>query len=109
MTVDELLTLFDSEPDDESECLRCNKSYSLKDGLEPTTLCDPCAQDTAIELAVALRAERARADTAYLAGMRRAAELVWCHEDDPLMPRRSLQQIYRTIGAEADRFERGER
>lgn len=32
-----------AEPDDEHACKRCGDSYALREGCDPTPLCDPCA------------------------------------------------------------------
>lgn len=41
-------------------CARCEDEYSLRDGMEPSKYCDPCAQEIVSELEAMLAAELQR-------------------------------------------------
>lgn len=58
--LDELVELVLKEPeeDDIASCAVCHGWMSIKFGLEPTALCNPCAQTAAIRLAEAMKEKK---------------------------------------------------
>lgn len=62
--LEELLRKLESEPDEDGTCLECHKTTDVREGFDPTPLCDGCTQNALPALVQEVRAQRSERDAA---------------------------------------------